>query len=259
AQKLIKAQRKEDFSRLNEKDAIVLNKAMQYSQKVFDEALATKETVFRIEAVINEFIKEQKASKDLDMELNECPMDYKKMSSKNTRKKTFWYNEHSDEITKIECAKGGWSKYWIEVLQSTNAVINVFGKAFIRDFPAIQNVKWANDHLWSEVDPNNNDSYDTYINRIIKDVLKINERTADNCAFIIAIIDLMFDSNIKTATLSRELIFRRMTDRAKEQEIALTTLQKKLITQEKENEFIELDSTCDDNEDMISSSDDNDE
>jgi hypothetical protein len=27
--------------------------------------------------------------------------------------------EHPDEITKIECAKGGWSKYWTEVLQST--------------------------------------------------------------------------------------------------------------------------------------------
>ena len=63
-------------------------------------------------------------------------------------------------------------------------------------------------------------------------MLKINERTADNCAFVIAIIDLMFDSNIKTATLSRELIFRRMTDRAKEKEIALTTSQKKSITQE---------------------------
>ncbi|CAG8777687.1 6856_t:CDS:2, partial [Funneliformis caledonium] len=56
-----------------------------------------------------------------------------------------------------------------------------------------------------------------------------------------------------------ELIFRRMTDRAKEQEIALITSQKKSITQEKENEFIKLDGTCDDNEDIISSSDDNDE
>ncbi|CAG8717116.1 12015_t:CDS:1, partial [Funneliformis caledonium] len=65
---------------LNEKDAIVLNKAMQYFQKAFDKALKTKETVLHIEAVINEFIKEQKASKDLDMESNECPMDYKKMS-----------------------------------------------------------------------------------------------------------------------------------------------------------------------------------
>ncbi|CAG8558735.1 17340_t:CDS:2 [Funneliformis caledonium] len=239
----------------------------------------TKETVLRIEAVINEFIKEQKASKDLDMKSNECPMDYKKMSGKNTRKKTFWYNinknptddimhdtvynalveEHPDEITKIECAKGGWSKYWTEVLQSMNAVINVFGKAFIRDFPTTQNIKWTNDHLWSEVDLNYNDSYDTYINRIIKDVLKINERTANNCVFVIAIIDLMFDSNIKTVTLSGELIFRRITDRAKKQEIALTTSQKKSITQEKENEFIELDGTYDDNEDMISSSDDNDE
>ncbi|CAG8748371.1 17102_t:CDS:2, partial [Funneliformis caledonium] len=121
-------------SQLNEKDAIVLNKAIQYSQKAFDEALAIKETVFCIEAVINEFIKEQKASKDLNMELNECLMDYKKMSGKNTRKKTFWYNvnknptddimrdtvynalveEHPDKIIKIEYAKGGWSKYWTE-------------------------------------------------------------------------------------------------------------------------------------------------
>ncbi|CAG8722740.1 15785_t:CDS:2, partial [Funneliformis caledonium] len=102
--------------RLNEKDAIILNKAMQYSQKAFDEALATKETVLRIEAIINEFIKEQKASKDLDMESNECSMDYKKMSDKNPTDDIMCdtiYNalveEHPDEITKIECAKGGWS------------------------------------------------------------------------------------------------------------------------------------------------------
>jgi hypothetical protein len=31
---------------------------------------------------------------------------------------TFLTNAHSEEVTKIENANGGWKKYWSEVLQS---------------------------------------------------------------------------------------------------------------------------------------------
>jgi hypothetical protein len=87
-----------------------------------------------------------------------------------------------------------------------------------------ENAKWANDHLWSQVDPDSHDSDDTYVNRIINEVLKIDERTVDNCAFVIAIIDLMFDLNISTTTLPGELIIRRMAEKAEERELALMVL-----------------------------------
>ena len=62
------------------------------------------------------------------------------------------------------------------------------------------------------------------MNRIINKVLKVDEHTTDNCAFVIAIIDLMFDSNIQITTLPGELIIKRMTERVKEREIILMAL-----------------------------------
>lgn len=45
--------------RLNDKDADTLNKALYYSQKAYEEALAARESSIRTETVISEFIKEQ--------------------------------------------------------------------------------------------------------------------------------------------------------------------------------------------------------
>ncbi len=123
--------------------------------------------------------------------------------------------------------------------------MNVFGKVFIGNCPGHKaspsevlawktsnNVKWAHDNLWSCVDKDGNDPYDTYINRITNEVLKSNERTANNCLFIVAIVDLMFDKNIQTTVLSGETIIKRMEDKVnKEQE---TEIQK------------ETDESCDD-------------
>ncbi|CAI2182328.1 8450_t:CDS:2, partial [Funneliformis geosporum] len=44
---------------LNEKDAIILNKVMQYSQKAFKEILIVKETIIHMETTIIEFINDQ--------------------------------------------------------------------------------------------------------------------------------------------------------------------------------------------------------
>lgn len=106
--------------------------------------------------------------------------------------------------------------------------MNVFGKAFIGSYPGhkalslevlewkkSKNVTWARENLWNKVDiEGNQDSNDTYINRITKEVLKDGERTANNCLFVVAIVDLMFDSNLQSTTLSGELITRRMAEKA---------------------------------------------
>lgn len=84
-----------------------------------------------------------------------------------------------------------------------------------------ENVRWAKDNLWNAVDPDGDKPRDTYMSRIIKEALKKDERTADSCAFVAAIVDLMFDSDIQTTTLTGELIVNRMSARAKEREEAL--------------------------------------
>jgi hypothetical protein len=86
--------------RLDEKDAALLGKAMQYSQAAFEialkakeaaieskeAALEAKEAALRIEATINEYL-EEKASQD------KCS-DADKPTSNNKQKKTiYWYTE----------------------------------------------------------------------------------------------------------------------------------------------------------------------
>ena len=96
--------------------------------------------------------------------------------------------------------------------------MNVFGKAFIGVYPGYKatssevlewktskNVKWACENLWNKVKDGDNTN-DTYINRIMQEVLKTNERTTNNCLFVVSIVELMFDPEIQTTVLSGELI-----------------------------------------------------
>ncbi len=64
-----------------------LNKAMQYSQKAFEEAFAAKEAVLHIETTIKKFINEQ----TLRNKTSEDEASDTSLSSKPTRKKSFWY------------------------------------------------------------------------------------------------------------------------------------------------------------------------
>jgi hypothetical protein len=72
------------------------------------------------------------------------------------------------------------------------------------------NVKWASENLWCQVDEDNDDQDDTYMNRILNEVFKADKRNTSNCAFVIAIVDLMFDTNVQTTTLTGEMIIDRM-------------------------------------------------
>ncbi|GBC12294.1 uncharacterized protein OCT59_025994 [Rhizophagus irregularis] len=253
--------------RLNEKDVNLLCKALQYSKSVYKEAIAAKEAAIRTELAINEFIKEWKNTSEEKVDYN----DNKNLG----KKKVFWYsntlvkscndlfqtdknptdesmreaiytalvNEHPDEVEKIEKTKDGWFRYWTEVLQSParykfhikranyvqkikNATMNVFGKVFIGDY----------------LDESGNDPCDTYISRITKEVLKSNERTSNNCLFIIAIVDLMFDPNIQTTVLSGESIIKCMAEKAKANEdMELQQKSNELDDEEAENENVEND------------------
>ncbi|GBC23239.1 uncharacterized protein OCT59_013891 [Rhizophagus irregularis] len=181
-------------------------------------------------------------------------------------------NEHPDEVEKIEKTKDGWFRYWTEVLQSParyefrikranyvrkikNATMNVFGKVFIGDYPGhkaspsevlawktSKNARWAYENLWNGVDESGNDPCDTYISCITKEVLKSNERTSNNCLFIIAIVDLMFDPNIQTTVLSGESIIKCMAEKAKANEdMELQQKSNELDDEEAENENVEND------------------
>ena len=112
-----------------------------------------------------------------------------------------------------------------------NAIINVFGKAFIGNCPGhkattsdiltwkrSKNVRWVYENLWCSINKDGDNPNDTYINRITNEVLKEDERTFDNCLFVIAIVDLMFDLNVQTTTLSSEEITKRMAKKLNEQE-----------------------------------------
>lgn len=105
-----------------------------------------------------------------------------------------------------------------------NAITNVFGKAYIGNFPghkAIEEevsawktspgVKRAKENLWNKVEDGRDDS-DTYINRITNEVLRDDDRTEESCAFIVTVVNLMFDSNVRTTTFSSELIKRRLRE-----------------------------------------------
>jgi len=100
-----------------------------------------------------------------------------------------------------------------------NAISNTFGKVLIGEIPGNKasieaimnwktssNVKWASENLWCQVDEDSDDQYDTYMNRILNEVFKADKRNTSNCAFVIAIVDLMFDTNVQTTTLTGEMI-----------------------------------------------------
>ncbi|RGB25022.1 hypothetical protein C1646_803251 [Rhizophagus diaphanus] len=95
-----------------------------------------------------------------------------------------------------------------------NAIINVFGKAFIGNCPGHK----AYENLWCNINKDGDNPNDTYINCITNEVLKEDERTFDNYLFVIAIIDLMFDLNVQTTTLSSDEITRHMAKKFNEQE-----------------------------------------
>ena len=137
-------------------------------------------------------------------------------------------------------------------------MMNVFGKVFIGDYPGhkaspsevlawktSKNAKWAYENLWNGVDESGNDPCDTYISRITKEVLKSNERTSNNCLFIIAIVDLMFDPSVQTTVLSGESIIKRMDKKANananEQDMELQWKSNELDDEQAENENVEND------------------
>ena len=51
---------------------------------------------------------------------------------------------------------------------------------------------------------------DTYINRITSQVFKEEKFTSNNCLFVLAVVDLIFDVNVQTTTLTGETITKRM-------------------------------------------------
>ncbi|CAG8633836.1 9140_t:CDS:2 [Funneliformis caledonium] len=218
---------KSKMIRLDEKDLNLLMKALKYSQKTYVASLKVKEAAIRTETALNEYIRDRSSQDEDSNKITE--------SGKTSQKKTFWYsiltNEemrdfiyfalidtHPDEVDKLENSKGGWINYWIEVLQSTmRNEIRYFSryKAATDDVIAwktSQSTKWASENLWNKVEENGDES-DTYMNCITKEVLKKDERTTHSCAFVVAVVDLMFDSSIQTTILSGELITRRIKER----------------------------------------------
>ncbi len=103
-----------------------------------------------------------------------------------------------------------------------SAISSTFGKVFIGDIPGQKasmdeitnwknstNVMWARNNLWSKVNESEKDD-DTYITRITNQVFKVNKLTTDNCLFVLAVVDLIFDINVPSTTLTGETITKRM-------------------------------------------------
>jgi hypothetical protein len=63
--------------RLNDKDAETLKKALDYSRKAYEEALAAKESSLRVEHMINDFVNRSDRNENSNGELK--------------KKKHFWY------------------------------------------------------------------------------------------------------------------------------------------------------------------------
>jgi hypothetical protein len=80
----------------------------------------------------------------------------------------------------------------------------------VTDWKTSPNVTWARENLWNQVDENSDDQHDTYMNRIMNEVFKGEKCTTNNCAFVVAIVDLIFDTTVQTTTLSEETIVDRM-------------------------------------------------
>ena len=71
--------------RLNDKNVETLNKALYYSKKAYEEALAAKKLSVRTETAINDFIKEQSSLRDNGAENSNGG------SKGYNSKKKFWY------------------------------------------------------------------------------------------------------------------------------------------------------------------------
>jgi hypothetical protein len=79
--------------RLNDLDVDLLNKSLFYSKKAYEEAHAAKESSFRIESTLNDFIKEQ-----LNRNQNENP-NAGPSSNKTNKKQNFWYTVRCFRLT----------------------------------------------------------------------------------------------------------------------------------------------------------------
>ena len=103
-----------------------------------------------------------------------------------------------------------------------SAISSTFGKVFIGDIPGQKasmdeitnwknstNVMWARNNLWSKVNESEKDD-DTYITRITNQVFKVNKLTTDNCLFVLAVVDLIFDINVPSTTFTGETITKQM-------------------------------------------------
>jgi len=70
-------------------------------------------------------------------------------------------------------------------------------------------VKWSKENLWNQIEGSINED-DTYMNRIINEVFKEDKCTVNNCAFVVTIVNMIFDMNVQTTTLNEEMIVTRM-------------------------------------------------
>ena len=50
----------------------------------------------------------------------------------------------------------------------------------------------------------------------MNEVFKVEKRTANNCVFVIAVVDLIFDVNIQMTTLTGGMIVQRMNEKLNE-------------------------------------------
>ena len=63
--------------------------------------------------------------------------------------------------------------------------------------------------MWSQVKDSDKED-DTYINRITSQVFKEDKFTTNNCLFVVAVVNLIFDVNVLITTLTGEAITKRM-------------------------------------------------
>ncbi|PKK60148.1 hypothetical protein RhiirC2_793755 [Rhizophagus irregularis] len=219
-------------SRLSKKDAETLSKALYYSKKAYKKALLAKESSVYTENTINEFIK-------LQSSCNESNENSNGKSKGHTKKKQFWYSQtvtnvclklfflkkdpsgeimyefihnnlkkaHPENVSKIENNTAGeWKKFWREarnkfrtrhanyVKNIKSAISNTFGKVFLREIPGQKT------------------SFDEITNWKIQQIQVFKEEkfTTNNCLFVIAVVDLIFDVNVQVITLSGETITKRI-------------------------------------------------
>jgi len=103
-----------------------------------------------------------------------------------------------------------------------SAVSNTFGKVVLGEIPGhkasleeaanwkrSKNTLWAKKNLWSQVKDSNKED-DTYINRITSQVFKKSQFNSNNCLFVVAVVNLIFDTNMQITTLTEETIIKRM-------------------------------------------------